>query len=163
MTVDILLPSLCNLVSAAQLLQEDEEHVLLMRRGLLLHHLKLSDSGVYTCTSHQLSFSQGLARYRVHVIASDVLRPGHRLQQNHAFLSQSDVSPPSPLLSGDRRSWLLPQQLPLRSSKSSRDENCEQLWQREKRRQQKLRTLKQEMKKARVRRNNPPEHGEDGG
>uniref|UniRef100_A0A7N8YQ13 Semaphorin-3D-like n=1 Tax=Mastacembelus armatus TaxID=205130 RepID=A0A7N8YQ13_9TELE len=39
------------------------------------------------------------------------------------------------------------------------DEYCEQLWYREKRRQQKLRALKlkQENRKARVRRNNPPE------
>lgn len=131
-------------------MQEDEEHVLLVRRGLLLHHLRLADSGVYTCTSHQLSFSRGLARYRLHVIASAVLRPGRRLQQNQ-------VSPPS-LLLGDRKPWLLPQQPP-----PSREETCQQLWQREKRRQQKLRTLKQEGRKARVRRNNPAQHGEDGG
>uniref|UniRef100_A0A3Q0RC94 Si:dkey-49n23.1 n=1 Tax=Amphilophus citrinellus TaxID=61819 RepID=A0A3Q0RC94_AMPCI len=64
-------------------------------------------------------------------------------------------------------SWL-PQQVPLRSYKDlhkvggnslSVDEYCEHLWYREKRRQQKLRTLKmkQESRKARVRRNNPPE------
>lgn len=151
--------SICNLLSAAQLLQGDEEHFLLLRRGLLLHRLLLSDSGVYTCTGHQLSFSHSLARYRVHVLASDILRPGRRLQPDL-----------SPLLSADRKSWGLPQQLPAKSYKSrvgaggqNRDEYCEQLWQREKRRQQKLRTLKQEIRKARVRRNDPPEHGGHGG
>lgn len=135
-----------------------------MRGGLLLHHLQLSDAGVYTCTSHERSFSQGLARYRVHVIAGDALRPGRHLQQNHASLSQSDVSP----LSGDRKSRLHPLQFPLRSYKGrvgqSVDEYCEQLWQHEKRRQQKLRTLKlkQEVRKARVRRNKRPEHERDG-
>lgn len=141
----------CNLVSAAQPVQGDEEHVLLMGRGLLLQHLQLSHSGVFTCTSHQRSFSQGLARYRVHVIASAALRPGQRLQQNHAS--------PGSVLPGDRKWWPRPQVLPV----SSREEACEQLWQRQKRRQQKLRTLKQEQKKARVRRNNPPELGEHGG
>uniref|UniRef100_A0A665TUT4 Semaphorin-3D-like n=1 Tax=Echeneis naucrates TaxID=173247 RepID=A0A665TUT4_ECHNA len=63
------------------------------------------------------------------------------------------------LLSGHRNSWL--PQHPQKSYKDLHmmDEYCEQLWYREKRRQQKLRTLKlkQESRKARVRRNNPPE------
>lgn len=47
------------------------------------------------------------------------------------------------------------------------DEYCEHLWYREKRRQQKLRTLKwkqvSENRKARVRRQNPPYEPLDGG
>ncbi|KAF3855638.1 hypothetical protein F7725_016361 [Dissostichus mawsoni] len=47
----------------------------------------------------------------------------------------------------------------LHTNSLSMDEYCEQLWYREKRRQQKLRALKlkQESRKARVRRHNPPE------
>lgn len=151
--------SLC----CSQLLQGDEHHFLLMRRGLLLHHLQLSHSGVFTCTSHERSFSQALARYRLHVIASDALQPGHHLQHNHLFPSQADISPPLP---GHRKSWLHPQQLPvgsfkhrLGSSSQKVDEYCEQLWHGQKRRQQKLRALKlkEELRKARVRRNNPAE------
>lgn len=124
---------------------------------MLLPHLQRSDSGVYTCTGHHGSFSRGLARYHLHVLASEALRPGQRLRQDQAFLSRPQVSAGW----GARKWWLLPQQLPPRSSQSSlaREEPCEQLWQREKRRQQKLRTLKQEVRKARVRRNNPPGDG----
>uniref|UniRef100_A0A3Q3FYU8 Si:dkey-49n23.1 n=1 Tax=Labrus bergylta TaxID=56723 RepID=A0A3Q3FYU8_9LABR len=158
-------------------------------RGLLVQHLELSDSGLYTCFSREHSYSQVLARYRVHIISNDSLNPT-RFQQNHnpnqhvalahigtagvgaaGFLGRAGSSHPSPaLLPGHRNSWLPqhPQQLPLRSYKDlqmvgtnslSVDEYCEQLWYREKRRQQKLRTLKlkQESRKARVRRNNPPE------
>uniref|UniRef100_H3CH17 Si:dkey-49n23.1 n=1 Tax=Tetraodon nigroviridis TaxID=99883 RepID=H3CH17_TETNG len=142
----------------AQPLRGDEDHLVLMGRGLLLRHLQLAHSGVFTCTSHERSFSQALARYRLHVIASDALQPGHRLQQSQVLLGQAAVSPPLP---APRKSWL-PPQLPARSLKhglgTSQDvhEDCEQLWQREKRRQQKLRTLKQkqEIRRARVRRNN---------
>lgn len=130
---------------------------------MLLHHLQLSHSGVFTCSSHEHAYSHALARYRVHVIASDVLHPGHHLQHNQVFPSQVDVSPPLP---SHRKSWLPPPQLPVRglkhrlgSSSQKVDEHCEQLWHREKRRQQKLRTLKlkQEIRKARVRRNKPAE------
>lgn len=159
-----------------------------MKRGLLVQHLELADAGLYTCASHEHSYSQVLARYRVHIIPNDSLQPT-RYQQNHnpnhpgpvvlgkigtagvsGFLGQSGSPHPPPPLPGHRNSWLPqhPQQLPLRSYKDlhmvgtnslSVDEYCEQLWYREKRRQQKLRTLKlkQESRKARVRRNNPPE------
>ncbi|XP_056129119.1 semaphorin-3D isoform X2 [Lampris incognitus] len=77
------------------------------------------------------------------------------------------LGPHAQPLPGHRSSWHLQYpQLPLRSYKDlhmvganvlSVDEYCEQLWYREKRRQQKLRTLKlkQESRKARVRRNYP--------
>lgn len=142
-----LLPLCCS-----QLLQGDQDHILLRGRGLLLLHLQLSDSGVFTCTSHERSFSQALARYHLHVIASDLLQPDQYLQQNNVFLNQASIS-----------SWPQPQQLPVRSFKHGLGQNldkyCEQLRHRQKRRQQKLRTLKlkQEIRKARVRRNNPAE------
>lgn len=165
----------------------DDHHFLHMKRGLLVQRLELSDSGLYTCSSHEHSYSQVLVRYRVHVISSDSLHPT-RHQQTHSpdqhaafghigqaagvagFLGRGGAPHPPPFLPGHRNSWLPqhPQQLPLKSYKDmqmvginslSVDEYCEQLWYREKRRQQKLRTLKlkQESKKARVRRNNPPE------
>uniref|UniRef100_UPI0037E889B8 semaphorin-3D n=1 Tax=Semicossyphus pulcher TaxID=241346 RepID=UPI0037E889B8 len=167
----------------------DDNRSLHMKRGLLIQRLELSDTGLYTCSSHEHSYSQVLARYRVHIIPNNSLYPT-RYQQNHSpnhhvalgQIGQSQVGvagflgrsvahhPPPALLPGHRNSWLPqhPQQLPLRSYKDlqmagtnslSVDEYCEQLWYREKRRQQKLRTLKlkQESRKARVRRNNPPE------
>uniref|UniRef100_A0A3Q4BM38 Sema domain-containing protein n=1 Tax=Mola mola TaxID=94237 RepID=A0A3Q4BM38_MOLML len=101
---------------------------------------------------------------RAAVIPKDGLQRSH--DPNAAgFLGQSGAPHPAPLLPGHRSPWLHPQQLPVRSYKDrqmvgskSVDEHCEQLWYREKRRQ-KLRTLKlkQESRKARVRRNNPPE------
>lgn len=155
-----------------------------MKRGLLVQHLELADTGLYTCASHEHSYSQVLARYRIHIIPKHSLHPT-RYQQNHpgpavlgritpagvaGFLGQSGPTRQQPPVPGHRNSWLPqhPQQLPLKSYKDlhmvgtnslSVDEYCEQLWYREKRRQQKLRTLKlkQESRKARVRRNNPPE------
>ncbi|XP_040889077.1 semaphorin-3D [Toxotes jaculatrix] len=164
--------------------QSDDDRSLHMKRGLLVQHLELADAGLYTCTSHEHSYSQVLARYHVHIIPNHSLHPA-RYQQKHSpthgrtgpsrvvvsgFLGQSGPLHPPPSLPGHRNSWLPQdlQQLPLRSYKDldmmgtnslSVDEYCEQLWYREKRRQQKLRTLKlkQESRKARVRRNNPPE------
>ncbi|XP_029286484.1 semaphorin-3D-like [Cottoperca gobio] len=165
-----------------QLRQSDDERSLHLKRGLLVQHLQLSDSGLYTCSSLDHSYSQVLARYRVHIIPNHSLHPT-RYQQNLSqnppgpvvlgrtssagiagFLGQSGPPhPPPAAAAGHRNSWF-----PLKSYKDphmvgsnslSVDEYCEQLWYREKRRQQKLRTmkLKQESRKARVRRNNPPE------
>uniref|UniRef100_A0A3P9BRS4 Si:dkey-49n23.1 n=1 Tax=Maylandia zebra TaxID=106582 RepID=A0A3P9BRS4_9CICH len=127
-----------------QLPQSDDDRSFHMKRGLLIQHLEQADSGLYTCTSHEHSYAQVLARYRIRIIPKHSLNPARH-----------------------GNSWL-PQQLPLRSYKDLHkvgsnsltvDEYCEQLWYREKRRQQKLRALKmkQESRKARVRRNNPPE------
>ncbi|XP_037535855.1 semaphorin-3D [Nematolebias whitei] len=160
-----------------QLPQDPEDRFLPLKRGLLVQRLDLSNAGLYTCTSHEHSYSVVLTRYRLHVIPNHSLHPTHYLQ-NHSdppappglsrtgttggglsgFLGQSGGS-----VSGLRNSW----QPPLRSYKDlqmvgaaglSVDE-CEQLWHREKRRQQKLRVLKlkQENRKARVRRDSPPE------
>ncbi|XP_073324099.1 semaphorin-3D [Pagrus major] len=171
-----------------ELPRSDDNRSLHMKRGLLVQRLQLADAGLYTCTSQEHSYRQVLARYRVHIISNDNLHPA-RYQQTHTqnhpgpvvvgkinpagvagFLGQSGPAHPPPPLPGHRNSWLPqhPQQLHLRSYKDlhmvganslSVDEYCEQLWYREKRRQQKLRTLKlkQESRKARVRRNNPPE------
>uniref|UniRef100_A0A8C3AMK7 Si:dkey-49n23.1 n=1 Tax=Cyclopterus lumpus TaxID=8103 RepID=A0A8C3AMK7_CYCLU len=153
-----------------QLRQGDGERCLHMKRGLLVQRLEPADSGLYTCASHEHSYSQVLARYRVHVIPNHGLQPPRRQQQD------LDPNQPGPLVlgrtgflgqsAGHGNSWP-PQQLPLKGYKDlhlvgtnslSADQYCEQLWYREKRRQQKLRTLKlrQESRKARVRRN-PPE------
>ncbi|GAA6220503.1 semaphorin-3D-like [Lates japonicus] len=176
--------TLSQIHESRELPQSDDDRSLNMKRGLLVQRLELADAGLYTCTSHEHSYSQVLARYRVHIIPNHSLHPA-RHQQNHSpshgrtgpagvvvtgFLGQSGPPHPPPSLPGHRNSWLPqhPQQLPLKSYKDlhmvgtnslSVDEYCEQLWYREKRRQQKLRTLKlkQESRKARVRRNNPPE------
>ncbi|KAM6947770.1 semaphorin-3D [Lycodopsis pacificus] len=152
-----------------RLRHSDDGRSLHMKRGLLVQRLELADSGLYTCAGHEHSYSQVLARYRVHII------PNHSLH-----LQNLDPSQPAapPVLgrtgflgqsgAGGHGNSLLPRQLPLKSYKDlhlvgtnslSVDEYCEQLWYREKRRQQKLRTLKlkQESRKARVRRNNPPD------
>ncbi|XP_068450064.1 semaphorin-3D [Clinocottus analis] len=161
-----------------ELLQSDGR-CLHMKRGLLVQRLEATDSGLYTCASHDHSYRQVLARYRVHVI------PNHSLLQqdvipNHSLLQQDlALNQPGPQVLGRTagflgqspgrgNSWplrtLLPKsykelQLAAAPGGLSADEYCEQLWYREKRRQQKLRTLKlrQESRKARVRRNNPPE------
>ncbi|XP_034725343.1 semaphorin-3D-like [Etheostoma cragini] len=160
-------------------LRQSDDRVLHLKRGLLVQRLELADSGLYTCASHEHSYTQVLARYRIHIIPNHSLHPS-RYQQNQSpihpgpggpgrinpagvagFLGQS--APLQPPVPAHRNSWP-----PLKSYKDlhmvgtnslSVDEYCEQLWYREKRRQQKLRTLKlkQESRKARVRRNNPPE------
>ncbi|KAF7656725.1 hypothetical protein LDENG_00036680 [Lucifuga dentata] len=167
-----------------ELPQSDDDRSLHMKRGLLVQHLKLADSGLYTCSSHEHSYSQILSRYHLHIIPNHSLNPPRQQAlpgpvwspMIHGripagvvlpgLLSQAGAPHPPPPPPGHRNSWLPP--LPLRSYKDlhmvgtnslSVDEYCEQLWYREKRRQQKLRTLKmkQESRKARVRRNNPPE------
>ncbi|KAM8914388.1 semaphorin-3D isoform 2-T2 [Spinachia spinachia] len=121
--------------------------------GLLIQRLQAADSGLYTCAGHEHSYRQVLARYRVHVIPSRGLR------------SPLGPAPPPGWAAAAPGLWSFwpPQQLPPKSYKDLRrlgaEQDCEQLWHREKRRQQKLRTLKlrQESRKARVRRNKPPE------
>uniref|UniRef100_A0A8C6SXH5 Si:dkey-49n23.1 n=1 Tax=Neogobius melanostomus TaxID=47308 RepID=A0A8C6SXH5_9GOBI len=110
--------------------QTDSERSLHLKRGLLLTNLHLSDNGLYAC---------GAA----------------------GFLGQGNPSRP---VHGQRNSWLPTSvrnynHVGLFGTSSLTMEDCEQLWYREKRRQQKLRTLKlkQEGRKARVRRNNPPD------
>lgn len=133
----------------------DDDRRLLLKRGLLLHRLDPTDAGVYSCSAHEQNYVQLQARYRLHVLPQHGLQPAGRLQPGlHPGLQ--------PGLQPHRNSW----PNPLRSYKDLQmgdslnvDQYCEQLWYREKRRQQKLRTLKlkQESRKARVRRNNPPE------
>ncbi|XP_062272331.1 semaphorin-3D [Scomber scombrus] len=173
-----------------ELPQSNDDRSLHMKRGLLIQRLELADVGIYTCTSHEHSYSQVLARYRIHIIPNHSLHPARYQQNPHnpnqpspviigkinpaavgvaGFHSQVGTPNAPPPLPGHRNSWLSQNpQFSLKSYKDlqlvggngmSVDEYCEHLWYREKRRQQKLRTLKlkQESRKARVRRNNPPE------
>lgn len=147
--------------------QTEGERSLLLKRGLLLTNLQVSDKGLYACSSIDRSYKQVLAKYRLHIIPNHSLHP-HSPHQASAvqgripagvpgFLGQAN---PSQNLHGHRNSWL---PSPMRNynslsvfgSNSLTMEDCEQLWYREKRRQQKLRALKlkQESRKARVRRN----------
>lgn len=126
-----------------------EENLIHMHRGLLLQRLSSVNAGLYMCVSYEHSFSRTLARYELHVIP-----------QNHMSRSQnartSDSKP-------DGNYAVLPRSFKelhlMGVSGLTADEYCEQLWYREKRRQQKLRTLKwkqeAENRKARVRRQNP--------
>lgn len=120
-----------------------------MERGLLLQRLSSVNAGLYMCVAYEHSFSRTLARHELHVIP-----------QNHMSRSQnarpSDSKP-------DGNYAALPRSFKelhlMGVSGLTADEYCEQLWYREKRRQQKLRTLKwkqeAENRKARVRRQNP--------
>uniref|UniRef100_A0A3P9NZ37 Si:dkey-49n23.1 n=1 Tax=Poecilia reticulata TaxID=8081 RepID=A0A3P9NZ37_POERE len=127
----------------------DDDRFLSTKRGLLAQRLELTDAGLYTCTSQDHSYSQVLGRYRV---------TGPAGGGAAGFLGQSETAPLPP----HRNSW----PPPLRSYKDlqmvgsnrqSVDEYCEKLWYREKRKQEKRLKLKHENRKARVRRNNPPE------
>ncbi|XP_072521508.1 semaphorin-3D [Salminus brasiliensis] len=112
-------------------------------RGLLLQHITSLDAGLYLCTTHERSFSRTVARYELRVIAEPHTLTS-RPATNHA---------PSPLSYKELNL--------IGVSGLTVDEYCEQLWYREKRRQQKLRALKwkqtSENRKARVRRQNPPD------
>ncbi|KAM9410320.1 semaphorin-3D [Pholidichthys leucotaenia] len=116
-----------------------------MKRGLLLQRLEPTDSGLYTCASHENSYRRVLARYRVYIVPNDGLRPA---RHGNSLTSQQRWFP--------TRSYK--DAVHLKES-NSLDDYCEQLWYRHKRRAQKLRTLKlkQESRKARVRRNDRPE------
>nr|XP_055072787.1 semaphorin-3D [Misgurnus anguillicaudatus] len=121
-----------------------EENLIHMQRGLLLQRVTSANTGLYLCVAYEHSFSRTLARYELHVIP-----------QNH--MSRSQNSRPDGNYAASPRSF---KELHLMGvSGLTADEYCEQLWYREKRRQQKLRTLKwkqeAENRKARVRRQNP--------
>ncbi|KAI9514004.1 hypothetical protein NQZ68_037254, partial [Dissostichus eleginoides] len=131
---------------------------LYLNRGLLVQRLQVSDSGLYTCSSLERSYSQVLARYQLHVLSSSTLQPERTKTTTHF---QQSLSPNQPGSVPIGRGFLGPLKnyKELHTNSLSMDEYCEQLWYREKRRQQKLRALKlkQESRKARVRRHNPPE------
>ncbi|CAL8352164.1 unnamed protein product [Gadus morhua 'NCC'] len=156
-------------------LPSDDSRSHTIKRGLLVQRLELADGGFYTCTAHEHSYSQVLARYQLHVIPQrSLLSPGGRLYHhtlNPLPVALGPVAPRGGPHPHPRGSWLAqglaPQAASPRGYKDlllagsnslSQDEYCEQLWYREKRRQQKLRALKlkQESRKARVRRNYAP-------
>lgn len=135
-------------------IHKDKKH-LHISQGLLVLQLQPADSGLYTCSVHEHSYTRVLARYRLRVVPEVILRARRQPDQQDAlgglkgFLGQSTLWPP---------------QLQVRSCKdllwegtSALDRHCEQLWLRKKHRQQKLCTLKlkQEGRQARVRRNDP--------
>uniref|UniRef100_A0A8C1ZZ53 Si:dkey-49n23.1 n=1 Tax=Cyprinus carpio TaxID=7962 RepID=A0A8C1ZZ53_CYPCA len=128
-----------------------EENLIYMQRGLLLQHLASANAGLYLCVAYEHSFSRTLARYELHIIPQN-----HMLKVQNTHPGNYAASP---------RSY---KELHLMGvSGLTADEYCEHLWYREKRRQQKLRTLKwkqvSENRKARVRRQNPPNEPLDGG
>ncbi|KAJ3602664.1 hypothetical protein NHX12_030413 [Muraenolepis orangiensis] len=170
-------------------LPHDDDRTHPIKRGLLVQRLELADQGVYTCTAHEHSYSRVLARYRLQIIPQrSLFSPGrHHHHQNQSPVQMPALPVPGPVVSGGpgphlhthphyppgRSGWLHQSSPPQAASRSykdllmagsnslSLDEYCEQLWYREKRRQQKLRALKlrQESRKARVRRHYAPEEG----
>lgn len=109
-----------------------------MRRGLLVQRLQAADAGLYTCTGHEHSYRQVLARYRLHVLPSNGL------------LRSGKAPPPRRYKDLNAMAAAVTTDLPVLG------QYCEHLWyQRDKRRQLKLKFSKQEAKKARVRRNYP--------
>ncbi|KAI4888297.1 hypothetical protein NFI96_011992, partial [Prochilodus magdalenae] len=119
------------------------DNIIHTQRGLLLQRITSLDAGLYLCTAHERSFSRTLVRYELRVIADP-----------HALASRPATNHASSPLSYKELNLI-------GVSGLTADEYCEQLWYREKRRQQKLRALKwkqtSENRKARVRRQNPPD------
>lgn len=119
-----------------QLAQTEDSRAVYMKRGLLVQRLQAADAGLYTCTGHERSYRQVLARYRLHVLPSQgLLRSGkapppRRYKDLNAIVAS--VTTDLPALG----------------------QYCELLWfQRDKRRHLKLKLSKPEAKKPRVRRN----------
>ncbi|XP_051977786.1 semaphorin-3D-like [Xyrauchen texanus] len=127
-----------------------EENLIHMQRGLLLQRLTSANAGLYLCISYEHSFSRTLARYKLNVIPQNHMPSVQNIRTLDTGAAGNYAASP--------RSY---KELHLMGvSGLTADEYCEQLWYREKRRQQKLRTLKwkqeSENRKARVRRQNPP-------
>ncbi|KAJ8260319.1 hypothetical protein GJAV_G00179610 [Gymnothorax javanicus] len=123
-----------------------EGRIVPLNRGVLLQRLEPSDSGMYLCSTREhASFSRPLARYTLRIVPRD------RLTQ-----APPPRPPPSPYGHTHHGRSFKDLQL-LGGAGLSKDEYCEQLWWREKRKQQKLRSLKwkQQNAKARVRRRAP--------
>lgn len=120
-----------------------EDNIIHTERGLLLQHITSLDAGLYLCTTHERSFSRTVARYDLRVIT-----------EPNALTSRPATNHAVPPLSYKELNLI-------GVSGLTADEYCEQLWYREKRRQQKLRALKwkqtSENRKSRVRRQNPPD------
>ncbi|XP_035244787.1 semaphorin-3D isoform X1 [Anguilla anguilla] len=121
-----------------------EGRVVPLKRGVLLQRLEPGDSGAYVCTAREHAFSRPLARYALRVIPRDRVAAGGGA---------------SPLYGHAQTPRSYKELQLLGMAGPSADEYCEQLWWREKRRQQKLRSLKwkQQAAKARVRRHGPPD------
>ncbi|KAK6320838.1 hypothetical protein J4Q44_G00078140 [Coregonus suidteri] len=142
-------------------LPQTEERMVHMKRGLLVQRLEPGDAGLYSCTSLEHSFSQVLARYNLQVIP-----------QQSMTASQARAADPGAGRAGLRGGPGGPGTQLFRNYKDlhtmgaasmSVDEYCEQLWYREKKKQQKLRQLKWKQtqvdnRKARVRRHGSAEN-----
>ncbi|XP_019900489.2 semaphorin-3D isoform X1 [Esox lucius] len=145
---------------------QSEGRVVLMKQGLLIQRLESGDDGLYTCSRLEHSFTQVLTRYNLKVIP-----------QASMTASQGRVAEPGAGAAGVRggnggaightqshtqlnRNYKDLHMMGMASV--SVDEYCEQMWYREKKKQQKLRQLKWKQtqtdnRKARVRRHDSTE------
>ncbi|XP_051979855.1 semaphorin-3D [Xyrauchen texanus] len=122
-----------------------EENLIHMQHGLLLQHLTSANAAQYLCVSYEHSFSRTLARYKLNVIPQNHIPSVQNILTSDSGASINYAASP--------RSYKELHHMGI--SRLTVDNYCEQLWYREKRRQQKLRTLKwkqvSENGKARVR------------
>ncbi|XP_023667052.1 semaphorin-3D [Paramormyrops kingsleyae] len=147
--------------TSRDLLQSDER-VMHMKRGVLLQRLEPGDSGLYTCLAQEHSFTSTLARYNLRVVSQQQVVAGsvwaaERLGEPVAGADDADVPGNRAGIHVSHGHQMTKSYKDWHLMGMSVDEYCEQMWYREKRR--KLRNLKwkQDGKKARVRRQNPPQ------
>uniref|UniRef100_A0A3P8YSK5 Sema domain-containing protein n=1 Tax=Esox lucius TaxID=8010 RepID=A0A3P8YSK5_ESOLU len=129
---------------------KSEGRVVLMKQGLLIQRLESGDDGLYTCSRLEHSFTQVLTRYNLKVIpqASMTASQGRVAEPGAGSHTQLNRNYKDLHMMG--------------MASVSVDEYCEQMWYREKKKQQKLRQLKWKQtqtdnRKARVRRHDSTE------
>ncbi|XP_031681597.1 semaphorin-3D [Oncorhynchus kisutch] len=145
---------------------QSEDRMVHMKRGLLVQRLEPGDAGLYSCTTLEHSFSQVLARYNLQVIPQQSMTASQAKAADPgaggAGLRWSHGGPGSHAQSHAQLFRNYKDLHMMGAASMSMDEYCEQLWHREKKRQQKLRQLKWKQtqvdnRKARVRRHDSTE------
>ncbi|XP_038872482.1 semaphorin-3D-like isoform X1 [Salvelinus namaycush] len=147
-------------------LLQSEVRMVHMIRGLLVQRLEPGDAGLYSCTTLEHSFSQVLARYNLQVIPQQSMTASQAKaadpKAGGAGLRWGPGGPGSHTQSHPQLFRNYKDLHMMGAASMSVDEYCEQMWHREKKRQQKLRQLKWKQtqvdnRKARVRRHDSTE------
>lgn len=148
-----------------QLLQS-EDRMVHMKRGLLMQRLEPGDAGLYSCTTLEHSFSQVQARYNLKIIPLQSMTASQTRASDPGAGGAGPMGRPGgPGSHTQSHAQLFKNYKDLHMMGAARmnvDEYCEQMWHREKKRQQKLRQLKWKQtqvdnRKARVRRHRSTE------